>query len=40
MFRRINPRDDEEWLGLRLNVLTATDMAVILGLNKYKSFSI
>ena len=37
MFRRIRPRNEDEWLSLRLNVLTATDVSVILGLNKWKS---
>lgn len=36
-FKEINPKDDEEWHALRVRVLTATDMGVILGLNKWKS---
>lgn len=37
MFIEVNPKTDEEWLEMRTNVLTATDMGVILGLNKWKS---
>lgn len=37
MFQRISPGSEEEWLQLRLKVLTATEMGAILGLNKWKS---
>lgn len=36
-FKRISPSSDDEWLQLRLKVLTATEMGAILGLNKWKS---
>lgn len=36
-FKEIKPEDDDAWLALRRNVLTATDVGVILGMNKYKS---
>ena len=38
-FKEINPNNEVEWLELRRNVLTATDMGVILGLNPWKSVS-
>jgi predicted phage-related endonuclease len=37
MFKELKPKNDEEWLALRAKVLTATDIGVILGLNKWKS---
>lgn len=37
MFQRISPGSEDEWLQLRLKVLTATEMGAILGLNKWKS---
>ena len=36
-FKEIRPKNDEEWLEIRRTVLTATDIGVILGLNKWKS---
>lgn len=36
-FEEIRPKDDAEWLDIRNMVLTASDMGVILGLNKWKS---
>ena len=36
-FKRNSPKTEEEWLELRTKVLTATEMAVILGLNPYRS---
>lgn len=36
-FQELKPTSEEEWLQLRAQVLTATDMSVILGLNKWKS---
>lgn len=36
-FKELRPESDEAWLELRTKVLTATDMGVVLGLNKYKS---
>lgn len=38
-FKELRPENDAEWLSMRANVLTATDMGVILGLNKWKSVS-
>ncbi len=38
-FQILRPENEAEWLDLRTKVLTATDMAVILGLNPYKSVS-
>lgn len=37
MFREAKPANDTEWLALRTTVLTATEVGVILGLNKWKS---
>jgi len=36
-FEILRPETEADWLQLRTKVLTATDIAVILGLNKYKS---
>lgn len=36
-FELIQPKSEEEWLEIRTTVLTATDMGVVLGLNKWKS---
>lgn len=36
-FKEIKPATDEDWLELRTRVITATDMGVLLGLNKWKS---
>ncbi len=38
-FEILRPENEADWLLLRTKVLTATDMAVILGLNPYKSVS-
>ncbi len=38
-FEILRPESEADWLLLRTKVLTATDMAVILGLNPYKSVS-
>lgn len=39
MFKEIKPKTEEEWLKIRTTVITATEMAVLLGLNKWKSVS-
>lgn len=36
-FKELKPTTDEEWLKIRQTVLTASDIAVILGLNPWKS---
>lgn len=36
-FSEIKPKDDAEWLKIRTEVITATDIGVLLGLNKWKS---
>lgn len=36
-FKHIEPESEEQWLELRTRVLTASDMSVVLGLNKWKS---
>ena len=36
-FQELKPTSDEEWLEIRQTVLTASDIGVILGLNKWKS---
>lgn len=36
-FQAIKPSNDDEWLELRSKVLTATEVSVILGLNKWQS---
>jgi hypothetical protein len=38
-FEEIRPENDEDWLKLRTEVITASDMGVLLGLNKWKSVS-
>jgi predicted phage-related endonuclease len=38
-FKLVEPKDDEAWLELRRKVLTASDIGVILGLNKWKSIA-
>lgn len=37
MFERIETKDEQDWLKLRTSVLTATEVPVILGLNKYQT---
>ena len=37
MFEELKPKGDEEWLELRAKVITATDVGVLLGFNKWKS---
>lgn len=37
MFKEVRPEGDAAWLELRTTVLTASDMGVVLGLNKWKS---
>jgi len=37
MFKELKVNTEQEWLQLRSNVITATDMGVILGLNPYVS---
>lgn len=36
-FEEVKPKTEKEWLRLRTEVLTATDVSVILGLNRWKS---
>jgi len=37
MFKEVRPKDDAEWLEMRAGLITATDIGVLLGLNKWKS---
>lgn len=37
VFKEIKPKDDDAWLKLRRSVLTASDLGIILGLNKWAS---
>lgn len=37
MFEELRPKNEEEWLKLRITTITATDIGVLLGLNPWKS---
>lgn len=39
MFKELKVNTEQEWLGLRSSVITATDMGIILGLNPYGSIA-